>query len=52
MKGFILLSLCFILLFVICYFWVTRIDKMKNDHPNYKGEELFGDDETDKNIKL
>jgi hypothetical protein len=37
---------------VIGYFWVTGIDNMKNNHPNYKGEELFGDDETDKNIKL
>jgi hypothetical protein len=25
--------------------WVRGLDKMSKDHPEYKGEDLFGDDE-------
>lgn len=49
MKDFILISVCLMLSLVICYFWVGRIDNMKNNHPNYKGEDLFGEDEINKN---
>jgi hypothetical protein len=34
---------------IISYFWVRGIDYMKENHPDYKGEDLFGDfDENDK----
>jgi hypothetical protein len=49
MKGFILLSVCLMLSSVIGYFWVRGIDNMKNNHPNYKGEDLFGEDEINEN---
>lgn len=49
MKDFILISVCLMLSSVICYFWVGRIDNMKNNHPNYKGEDLFGEDEINEN---
>ena len=31
----------------LAFFWVRGIDSMKKDHPDYKGEDLF-DDEEDK----
>jgi hypothetical protein len=31
----------------LAFFWVNRIDDMKKNHPDYKGEDLF-DDEEDK----
>ena len=34
---------------IIAIFWVRGIDYMKENHPDYKGEDLFGDfDENDK----
>jgi hypothetical protein len=34
---------------IIALFWVRGIDYMKENHPDYKGEDLFGlwDDEKD-----
>ena len=34
---------------IIAFFWVRGIDYMKENHPDYKGEDLFGlwDDEDD-----
>jgi nitrogen fixation-related uncharacterized protein len=49
MKGFILLSVCLMILCVICYFWIRGIDNMKNNHPDYKGEDLLDDDEINEN---
>jgi len=38
---------------IISYFWVRGIDYMKENHPDYKGDDLFGDfDEDDKNTIL
>ena len=38
---------------IISYLWVRGIDYMKENHPDYKGEDLFGDfDEDDKNTIL
>jgi hypothetical protein len=37
----------FLFLLVICWLWVSGIDKMKEDHPNYKGEDFLN--EKDKN---
>jgi hypothetical protein len=40
----------FILASIVAFFWVRGIDYMKENHPNYKGEEFFGnfeDEDTD-----
>lgn len=35
---------------LIAYFWVKGIDYMHENHPDYKGDDLFGEfDENDKN---
>jgi hypothetical protein len=35
---------------LISYFWVRGIDHMQKNHPDYKGDDLFGVfDENDKN---
>jgi hypothetical protein len=33
----------FILAVIIAFFWVRGVDHMKENYPNYKGEDLFGD---------
>lgn len=34
---------------IISYFWVQGIDYMKENHPDYKGDDLFGEfNENDK----
>jgi len=30
---------------IISYFWVNTIDNMKKNHPNYKGEDLFDEED-------
>jgi len=30
------------IVFVISFFWVQAIDKMKNNHPDYDGDDIFG----------
>jgi hypothetical protein len=42
----------FTLATIVTFFWVRNIDYMKKNHPNYKGEDLFGkfDDEDEKHI--
>ena len=37
----------FVLAIMVATFWVRGIDYMKTNHPDYKGEDLF--DEEDKN---
>ena len=32
----------------IAIFWVSGIDYMKKNHPDYKGEDIFDDEEKDK----
>jgi hypothetical protein len=45
-KVFILM---FTVVTVISYLWVRRIDYMKKNHPDYKGDDLFGEfNENDK----
>jgi hypothetical protein len=34
----------FILAAIVATFWVRGIDYMKENHPDYKGEDFFGDD--------
>jgi hypothetical protein len=33
--------------FIIALFWTNGIDRMKNDYPDYNGDDLFGEDEND-----
>jgi hypothetical protein len=33
---------------VIAFFWVSGIDYMDKNHPDYKGEDLFEDEEDKK----
>ena len=45
----IVFLLMFVVIAIISYFWVQGIDYMQENHPNYKGDDLFGDfDENDK----
>jgi hypothetical protein len=43
----------FILAAIVAFFWVRGIDYMKENHPNYKGDDLFGkfDDEDENHIE-
>lgn len=34
-----------VLLVPICWAWVKGIDYMDKNHPDYKGNDLFGEDE-------
>lgn len=43
MIGVILIMLG--LLIIIAYKWVEGIDYMKENYPDYKGEDLFGEEE-------
>ena len=42
----------FVLAAIVAFFWVRGIDYMKENHPDYKGDELFGkfDEEDEKHI--
>lgn len=33
---------------IVSFFWVRGIDNMKKNHPDYKGEDLFGEWDDDK----
>jgi hypothetical protein len=40
----------FLLAAIVSFFWVRGIDHMKENHPDYTGDDLFGIfDEDDKN---
>lgn len=43
----IILSVCGL----ISWAWVRGIDYMQKNHPDYKGEDLFGEEENKENIK-
>ena len=32
------------ILFIVVYNWVKGIDYMRKNHPDYKGEDLFGEE--------
>jgi hypothetical protein len=32
---------------IVATFWVRGIDYMKENHPNYKGNDLFGEEENE-----
>jgi hypothetical protein len=42
----------FVVVAIISYFWVRGIDYMKENHPDYKGEDFLNWDEDDKNSIL
>jgi hypothetical protein len=44
--------LMFVIVAIISYFWVRGIDYMKENHPDYKGEDFLDWDEEDKNTIL
>jgi hypothetical protein len=49
----IVYTLMFVVVAIISYLWVQGIDYMKENHPDYKGDDLFGDfDENDKDSIL
>ena len=50
MREFIwvLFGSAIMLLFWLGWKWVMGIDYMQENHPDYKGEDLFGDDEETK----
>ena len=49
----IVYTLMFVVVAIISYLWVQGIDYMKENHPDYKGHDLFGDfDENDKDSLL
>ena len=41
--------LMFVVVAIISYLWVRGIDYMKENHPDYKGEDFLNFDEDDKN---
>jgi hypothetical protein len=53
MTKIIIISIILIILIPIVILWVRGIDYMSNNHPDYKGNDLFGEfDEDDKNCIL
>jgi hypothetical protein len=42
----------FVVVAIISYLWVRGIDYMKENHPDYKGEDFLNWDEDDKNTIL
>lgn len=34
-------------IFIVVYNWVKGIDYMHKNHPDYKGEDLFGEEEAE-----
>lgn len=47
MTTFIVFSIIMVILFPLSYFWVKGIDYMDKNHPNYKGEDLFDEEDRD-----
>ena len=44
--------LMFVVVTIISYLWVRGIDYMKENHPDYKGDDFLNWDEDDKNSIL
>lgn len=44
-NALILFGTICVLFAPICYLWIRGIDDMQKNHPNYKGNDLFGEDE-------
>ena len=49
------MAIAIVILFIVLFFgliswvWVRGIDYMQENHPEYKGEDLFGEDEEKNN---
>ena len=53
MTKIVIISIILIILIPIVILWVRGIDYMSNNHPDYKGNDLFAEfDEDDKNCIL
>jgi hypothetical protein len=53
MTKIVIISIILIILIPIVILWVRGIDYMSNNHPDYKGNDLFGEfDEDDKHYTL
>jgi len=48
MVGLILISVAAVAFIIIVGLWVEGIDQMNKKYPDYKGEDLFGEDELKK----
>lgn len=49
MESIAILCIIFIILILVVWRWVVGIDHMMKNHPDYKGDDLFGEfDEDDK----
>lgn len=49
-NALILFGIILVIFAPICWLWVGGIDYMKENHSDYKGNDLFGEfDEDDKN---
>lgn len=44
MNSAIIFLITFAILFVVVYNWIRCIDYMHDNHPDYKGEDLFDED--------
>lgn len=52
-MGYVIgIGFSFILAAIVSYFWVRGIDYMKENHPDYKGDDFLNWDEDDKNTIL
>jgi hypothetical protein len=47
MIGTLIFAIICLVLLPMAWLWVTRIDYMYKNHPDYKGEDLFDEDEKD-----
>jgi len=45
---FIIYLIIFVVSAIISYLWVQGIDKMKREHPDYKGEDFLNFEENEK----
>ena len=44
-NALILFGIILVIFAPICWLWVGGLDDMKKNHPDYKGNDLFGEDE-------
>lgn len=52
-NMYIVIPIVIIILIPLCVLWVRGIDFMNENHPDYKGDDFFGEfDEDDKNCIL
>jgi hypothetical protein len=47
MTTIIVFSIIMAILFPLSYFWVRGIDYMNKNHPDYKGDDLFDEEDRD-----